>query len=347
MEMLLVTDGYITAEEFKTKEVAPLFDHLKAYQVNTDYAVDDGLTAGGFEFIKAVHEIEVKGPEWVKQSKEFLDKLESAEIALVHFSAAGTNFINAAKNLKLLGVLRSGVENVNVPLCTEKGIIVCNTPGRVSEPVADFALAMILSANRFIPHNELTHHKGFDADIPWNPKLMKDMTVGLIGFGVIGKKVAQRLSGFGTKVIAYDPYAKEEDAEALGVKLLPIKEVMGQADIVSVHARLLPATKNMIGAKELSYMKPDGILVNTARGGLIDEEALIKTLQEKKIRCAALDVFASEPLPDDHILRTLDNVVLTPHMAGIGGNMPKMASEIMLAEIERFVKGEKLQNRIN
>ena len=345
--MLLVTDGYIKVEDFQTREVSALFDQLKTYQVETNFAFDEGMIADGTSFIQAVHKIEKEGPEWVKQSEKFLGEVGDAEIILVHFSAVGSNFVKAARKLKFLGVLRSGVENVNLPLLTKKGIPVCSTPGRVSEPVADFALASILNANRCISKNDLTHSKGFEGKVAWHPRLMKNMTIGLVGFGIIGKKVAQRLNGFGSKVIAYDPYANEEDAAVLGVTLLSLDEVMSQADVVSIHARLLPATQKMIGANELALMKSDAILVNTARGGLVDEEALIKVLQKKKIRCAALDVFTNEPLPDDHILRSLDNVVLTPHMAGVAGDMPFMASEIMLEEIERFLKGEKLLNQVN
>ena len=262
-----------------------------------------------------------------------------------------TKLLEAAKNLKFVGVLRSGVENVNVPACTQKGIVVCNSPGRVSEPVADYAVAMMLAFNRYISRDDLSKRSGWKLvppDRDFKPPLISESTIGLIGFGIIAKKVTQRLSGFSPRrVIAYDPYANEEEARALGVELVSMEEAMSQSDFVSVHARLLPATQGLIGAKELAYMRPTAVFINTARAGLVDEDALVKVLLEKKIRGAALDVFSMEPLPQDHPLRQMDNVILEPHNAGTAGDTFTITIDIMREELHRYFKGEKLLNRMN
>jgi len=123
--------------------------------------------------------------------------------------------------------------------------------------------------------------------------------------------------------------------------------MMAKADVVSVHARLLPETRGLIGAAEIARMKPEAIFINSARGGLIDEAALVKALQEKKIRGAVLDVYSEEPLGEEHPLRQLDNVILTPHIAGVGGDMMSITLDIITKELDRYMKGEPLQNRLN
>ena len=164
--------------------------------------------------------------------------------------------------------------------------------------------------------------------------------MGIVGFGIIGRKVVKKLSGFDFNVLVYDPFAKQEDADTYGVRLVNLDTLMQQADIISVHARLLPSTENLIGAHEIALMKPNAIIVNTARAGLIE------ALSKHKIKAAALDVFREEPLPDDHILHQLDNVIITPHMAGNAGDVMLLSVRIMMEEILRYFKNENLMYKV-
>lgn len=352
MKFGIILDGLQDASMYKREVITKIFDVVKNYGSTYEIVEDDGLLCDGEEIREAVLKIETQGPSWVRHSKEFLEKVAEFDAIIVSFSAVDKMLLDAAKNLKYVGVMRSGVENVNLQLCKERGIIVSNSPGRVSEPVADMAVTLMLDLVRGITYLNKTWKPGMVREIPTvlpggAPKLIKTLTIGLVGFGIIGKKVTQRLSGFGCKVIAYDPYANKDDAAKLGVELVELDYLMANSDIVSVHARLLPSTQDLVGEHELSLMREDAYFVNTARAGLVDENALIEILKAKKIRGAALDVFREEPLPDDHILNKLDNVIITPHLAGWAGDGVAMSAEIMFAEVERYLKGEQLRNQVN
>lgn len=350
-KMVIFVNDELQLEQFRSGYVGKRYQAIaEAYGVEIQYLIDTSLPSNDHPELKATHRIELEGPEWAVHDDHTLEVVKDADVILVGFHAVNTQLLNAAENLKLVGALRSGWENVNVPACTERHVAVVTCPGRNSEPVADYAIAMMMAFNRNIGRDDISKRPGWKFPDPEHneirPVLMGEATIGLIGFGIIGKKVAKRLSGFGSRVIAYDPYADQEAARQMGVELLPLDDVMSQSDIISVHARLLPATKGMIGAHEIACMKPTAIFVNTARGGLVDEEALLRALQEKKIRGAALDVFHEEPLPNDHPLRGLENVILTPHAAGRAGDTFKIVNDIMCDELERYFKGEPLRNQL-
>ena len=232
-----------------------------------------------------------------------MEKIVDADIVVTHFSGVNAKMINAAEKLELIGVMRSGVENVNLEAATKKDVAVINSPGRVSEPVADFTVALLLNEVRSISKlaSELSTGvwPGFDHDNKTNT-ILRNHVAGLIGFGIIGRKVAKRLAAFGTKVIAYDPFVNPDIAAASNVELVSFEELLKTSDYVLMHARLSEATENLMGEKEFALMKPDAIFINTARAGLVDEEALINALKEKRIHSAALDVFRQEPLPENH-----------------------------------------------
>ena len=309
---------------------------------------DDGLACEGDDWREAALKIEVNGPGWVKHSPEVLEAVKDASVIVVGFSAVGQQLLDAAEKLELVAVMRSGIENVDMEACREKGVMVCNAPGRVSEPVADFTAALILDINRGITYVNKCWKPGLQEDLMpyFYPDLFRNITIGIVGFGIIGRKVLHRLNNFGFRFIAYDPFVKQEDVAELGVEIMSLDDVMKNADTVTVHARLLPETKDLIGAHEISLMKETAFFINTARGGLVDEEALIKALSEKKIRGAALDVLKTEPLPDDHILRKLDNVILTPHMAGMAGDMTVVSAEIIMENVDKFMAGEPIPSEI-
>ena len=171
--------------------------------------------------------------------------------------------------------------------------------------------------------------------------------VGLVGFGDIGRKIATRLKGFGTTILAYDPYCTKENIEAFGCVPVSLDELLEQADFVSLHVRLSPQTQNMFGAAEFAKMKPTAIFVNAARAGLVDEAAMIDALEQKKIGGAVLDVFREEPLPVDHPLRKLKNVTLSAHLAGTDIGTFSGSIKIVADNLEQYFSGGELKNVVN
>lgn len=349
-KLVIVADGEDNKEIMNRADVQVIFHELaEKHNVEISTAYDDGLACEGDSYIESVLKVETNGGGWVRHSEKYLNEIKDANIIVVTFSGVDRQLLNAAEKLEMVAVMRGGVENVNLKLCAERNVIVCNAPGRVSEPVADYTMAMIGDVNRGITYCNQYWKPGLkDEFLPYAyPKLFREMTIGLVGFGIIGRKVAQRLKGFGSRVIAYDPFVSQEAADIYGVTMVSLDELMSTSDTVSVHARLLPETRGMIGSREISLMKKSAYFVNTARAGLVDEKALLSALKEKKICGAALDVFQTEPLPDDSEFRKLENCIVTGHLAGRAGNTPVISAEIMCAEIDRYLSGQPLQSRRN
>jgi D-3-phosphoglycerate dehydrogenase len=255
----------------------------------------------------------------------------------VQFPPIGKAIIEKAKNLKYIAVLRAGTENIDSDYAETKGIEVLNTLGRNARSVAEFTLGMILSEIRNIARAHAALKAGeWRKDFPNSAAIpeLNEKTVGLVGFGNIGRLVAHYLQAFGSKVIVYDPYIK---AAPEGIALVSLEELLKTSDVVSIHARLSDETYHLIGEKELALMKPTAILVNTARSGLVDEAALLYALENKEIMGAAIDVFDEEPIDADHPYIKLDNVTLVPHLAGSTrdafAKSPKLMADILIKKL--------------
>ena len=213
----------------------------------------------------------------------------------------------------------------NAEYAAQKGITVRSCPGRLANSVADLTLAFMLCETRGITRRnlrlgrrELLEQDVYD-DASSRPLCM--LRVGLIGFGLIAREVAKRVQACGSEVLAYDPYCPDTTFAACGVRRAELDEVLRESDIISIHVRLDASTQGMIGRAEFEKMKPNAIFINTARAGLVDEDALIWALESKKIRGAGLDVFAQEPPAADHPLLQMDNVTATPHIGGVFNGM--------------------------
>ena len=283
--------------------------------------------------------VELEGSEAYEPSDNILKAVEDADIIITQFCPITKHVIDSCKNLKVIGVLRAGYENINVDYATEKEILVYNTPGRNADAVADFVVGMLISECRNIAKSHRNLKQGEwirDYDNAATVPDLPGKTVGIIGFGAIGRKVAKRLHGFDMEILAYDPYVKESPDY---VTLVTLEELMKRSMFVTLHTRLCEDTEHMIDAELLSYMRPDSYLINTARSGLIDEKALYKVLKEKKIAGAALDVFDVEPPSADYPLITLPNVTVTPHLAGgtvdAFTNSPKLIAKEMIRLLEK------------
>ena len=239
-----------------------------------------------------------------------------------------------APKLRAISKYGVGVDNIDLDYCREHDIRVSRTVGANSEAVADYAMALMLAVAR-----RLTVIDEKCRRMDWGKLTTRDVshsTLGLFGLGAIGRLVAHRAQGFGMRVIAYDVFWDEDYATANRIEYADPDTVFSTADFVSLHMPLTPETTGFVGERELSLMKPDAILINTARGGLVDENALLKALQEKRIYGAGLDAFAHEP-PEDKAWLELDNVVLGSHCAastqGATWNMGRMATDNLLRDL--------------
>ena len=222
--------------------------------------------------------------------------------------------IDAAKNLKVIGRAGVGLDNVDVEYARSKGIKVLNTPGATSISVAELTIGLILAVMRKIAYADREMRKG-----AWPKKKCKGIemygkTLGVIGIGRIGREVAKRAKAFGMRIVYYDIFRLSEEQEReLGVEYRELEELLSLADVVTLHLPLTPETRHLINAERIAKMKDGAILVNAARGGIVDEDAMYDALKSGKLYGAALDVYENEPLRESKLFE-LDNVVLTPHI---------------------------------
>ena len=218
---------------------------------------------------------------------------------------------------RLIVRMGAGYDNIDVAAATRRGIVASSMPGNLPEEVADHTIALFLTCLRRIGQQDRALRAG-----RWDPMFaapasrLAGQTVGFVGFGRIARAVARKMSGFGLHYLAYDPYAPADAGAGLGVQLVSLEDLLRRSDVVTLHLPATPETRNMFNAHAFNLMKPSAILVNTARGFLIDEQALLAALNEGRLRGAALDVFRDEPMRADSPLLSCDNVVMTPHTAG-------------------------------
>jgi D-3-phosphoglycerate dehydrogenase len=249
--------------------------------------------------------------------------------------------------LKIIGRAGAGVDNVDCEAATEKGIIVMNTPGGNTLSTAEHAISMMLSLARRIPFADRTMREGKWVKTGIVGTELDGKTLGILGLGKIGREVAKRMLAFNMNVLAYDPFLTKEQATKLGVEIADVDRICAEADFITVHTPLNADTRGLIGAERLAAMKPTTLLVNCARGGIVDEEALFAALTEKKIAGAALDVYAAEPLPADHKFRTLDNLVMTPHLAASTTEAQEKVARDIAVQIREALSGIIVRNAVN
>lgn len=345
----IISDVQFAGKEEEKEYVLEQFDFVKDYGADIQIITDNlfNVIPEESKHESAKHRIEFEGPDVFEYEPEFLEELKDSEVILAHYSAVNEKLMKAIPNLKMIGVMRSGFENVDIEAANTRDIIVSNSPGRVGEPVADYALALMLAFNRRISRHDMYHSKKYIRDVSIVPPLMSEMTIGIVGLGIIGRQVAERLSGFGCNLITYDPYIDEKVAAEMGVKSVSLNELMEKSDCITIHAKLTEETKEMIGKEEISLMKPTAFIVNTSRSRLIDENALVEALEKDKIRGAALDVYNSEPLPESSPFFKLDNVLLSPHIAGTAGNWTALTIKAMKEEVKNYLSGKELKYQVN
>ncbi|HET7830803.1 MAG TPA: D-glycerate dehydrogenase [Candidatus Limnocylindrales bacterium] len=257
----------------------------------------------------------------------------------------------AGPSLRVVSNYAVGFDNVDVPACTRRGIPVGNTPGVLTETTADLAWALLMAAARRIPEADRYVRDGRWRT--WGPMTLlgpdvHGATLGIVGFGRIGQAVARRAAGFGMRVLYHGRTRATADVEAaMGARFVELDELLARSDFVSLHVSLNDDTRHLIDAEALARMRPTAVLVNTARGPVVDTEALVDALRNGTIRAAALDVTDPEPLPADHPLVAMDSCIVVPHIASASldtrGAMASMAAANLLAG----VRGERLPTPVN
>jgi D-3-phosphoglycerate dehydrogenase / 2-oxoglutarate reductase len=272
-----------------------------------------------------------------KAEHEVIQKCGRADVLLVQWAPITRRVLEALPNVK--GVVRYGigVDNIDVQGAKELGRMVSNVPNYCQEEVSDHAVSMILSLARRIPHDDnQIKHGGWGVG-PFLPiPAFADLTFGMVGFGSIARKVSEKAKSFRFRQIASDPVAPAEVFARYGVERVEIDTLLQTADIISLHCPLLPQTRHMISADSIARMKPGTILVNTARGPLVNEADLVAALKAGKIVGAGLDVFEKEPLAVDSPLRSLPNVILTSHAASVSTRAVDLL-QIQAAEAARDI----------
>ncbi|MEW6040635.1 MAG: phosphoglycerate dehydrogenase [Elusimicrobiota bacterium] len=281
-------------------------------------------------------------------AENLLEAVKDTDAMLIRSEVKITKDVfDAAKNLKLVVRAGTGVDNIDKNYATQKGVVVMNVPGGNTISACEHTLAMIMSLLRNIPTASQTLKGGKWEKEKFVGTEFQGKTLGLIGLGRIGREVAKRALSFEARVIAYDPYLSQEAAKSIGVEMKTLDEVFRDSDIISLHTPLNESTKNIINKDSIYRMKNGVRLVNCARGGVIDENALLEALKEGKIKAAALDVFEKEPLPADSPLLGLNNLILTPHLgASTEEAQVKISKEASDMIIDFFTTGV-VRNAVN
>ena len=306
--------------------------------------VSDGFDKTLFESLKKINELEVH-PE-SKLTPENLDKLLPKINGLIIRSATkvDVNLLEKAPNLKIVIRAGEGTDNIDKKACALKGAKVANTPGANNNSAAEQAIALMFSVLRKTAESTASMKQGkWDKDAFTGLEVWKKK-IGIVGFGRIGQIVATRLSGFEPDVLFFDPFVEKSPLPY--AKKSTLDEIFSTCDIITIHTPLMAETKNLITENLLSKMKKTAVLINAARGGIVDEAALVKVLTENKIKGAGIDVFATEPLPSENPFKNLTNVVLSPHVGASTEEAQFRVGEMAVHQIKEFFVNNQLLNEV-
>jgi glyoxylate reductase len=296
----------------------------------------------GLDLVRQQADVAVWPTDELPPPREVLMKEAAASDGIISLltDRIDGELLDASPRLKVVSNYAVGFDNIDVPAATSRGVVVGNTPGVLTETVADFTMALLLATARRVVEGDAFTRAGRWKS--WEPMLLlgQDMynaTLGLVGLGRIGAAVARRARGFGMRILYYDVIRREDLEAELGIEFTPFEDVLRRADFVSVHTPLTPETRHLISGPQLRLMKKTAVLVNTARGPIVDPDALYQALSSGEIWAAGLDVFEVEPVPRDHPLLGLQNIIVAPHIASASvetrTKMANMAVENLLAAL--------------
>ena len=340
-EVAIIGDRFMLASMFQSALEAACGSDVHCRTMDLpwpDEPLHQSAHAAGFENVR----------EYMGTSEEVLAHLGSAPAMITHLAPLTASVFEQAQQLELVVVARGGPVNVDLDAASRHGVRITSTPGRNASAVAEFTVAAILTESRNITrgHDALRSREYrsdlYRADTTGNE--LADMTVGIVGFGEIGRRVARILRPFGCRILAYDPYASIGENDSAVAVTASLETLLRQSDVVTLHARDTAETRGMIDAAAIGLMKPGATFVNTARGRLVDYDALYEALRDGRLRGAALDTFPIEPVPPDSRLLSLPNVTLTPHIGGASIRTARTAAALAAEEVRRWVRGEPPRN---
>ncbi|RUX02771.1 oxidoreductase [Mesorhizobium sp. M8A.F.Ca.ET.059.01.1.1] len=336
-KIAIIGDNFMLPEVFRAKIEKVASGDLDIRTLQTawpDEPMEFGNPALGLDRVK----------EYFGHPDEVVDFIGDAEILVTQLAPLSESMMRRLPDLKLVAVSRGGPINIDMEAAGAHGITVVNVPGRNATAVAEFTIGAILAETRLIRVGHEALRKG-----EWRGDLyradrtgreLSEMTVGVIGYGNIGTKVVRLLRAFGCHVLVCDPYVQlSADDRNAGVELVALDDLLSRSDVVTLHPRVSEETRGMIGKDTIALMKPGVILINTARGPLVDYDALYEALVSGQIASAMLETFAVEPVPVEWPLLQLPNVTLTPHIAGASVRTVTYAAEQAAEEVRRYLAG--------
>lgn len=293
--------------------------------------------------------MEKEGPEAVSTPEEVVEAVGDAEVMVVHFAPVPEAVLEAGRKLKAIIVARAGFENVNVKAASARGMAVVNIRGRNAPAVAEQAIGLMLAESRDIARADAgIKAGGWPKVFPGPARELGGRTVGVIGFGEVARQLANRLSGFELRLLVYDPYVSRNTIASYGgEKVEDMERIFLEGDFVSLHARLTDETRRFIGREYFEMMKPTAYFINNARSRMIRYDELYEVLAEGRIAGAALDVHEDEPLPEDSSWRTLENVTLTPHIAGATIDTEENTVRLVTEAVKELAETGRCKNTVN
>ncbi|MFH1146444.1 MAG: phosphoglycerate dehydrogenase [Pseudomonadota bacterium] len=306
----------------------------------------DGLHQSGLDLLRAAGEIEIDAPEQPGM-EEIRAKLPDCDALIIRSRTKITaDMLQKSGRLKVIGRAGTGVDNIDTAAASSRGILVMNTPGANAMAAAEHTLALMLALARHIPQAARSVREG-----KWEKKRfmgteLYQQTLGIVGLGKIGSIVADRAVGMHMEVLAYDPYVTREAASSLGIQLVSLDELLSRSHFITVHTPLTPETERIINRSTIAGMRQGAFIVNCARGGLVDEEALYEALSSGHLGGAALDVFASEP-PAGNPLVSLENVVCTPHLGASSIQAQANVARTIASQLIDYLKHGIIRNAVN
>ncbi len=309
------------------------------------------IPESGIELLQKTCEVEIWDSDDVVPRDTFLDAVADKDAVLCLLTEkVDAETLDVAKNVKIFANMAVGFDNIDVEACTQRGIMASNTPGVLTDTTADFAFTLLMAAARRIREgHEFVHAGKWET---WGPLLLMGQdihhaTLGLIGLGRIGVEMARRGQGFSMRVIYNDVVRREDLEEELGLEYADFETVLKESDFVSLHVPYLPATHHLISTEELALMKSSAVLINSARGAIVDPQALYTALKAGEIWAAGLDVTEPEPIPMDDPLLTLDNCLIAPHIASASFNTRSDMSELAANNILAALTGNRPPTILN
>lgn len=341
-EVAVIGDNFMLPEMFEEKLRAVCGEAL-AIRTRKDAWPDEPMEHGyavpGMEGLK----------EYMGDADEVVEFAASSEILVVHLAPMSRGMLERLPGLRMIAVSRGGPVNIDMEAARERGVRVVNAPGRNASAVAEFAVGAILAETRKIRAGHEALRAGewrgdlYRADT--TGRELGEMTVGVVGYGAVGAGVVRLLRPFGCRILVADPYVQLDPNDAAGgAELASLDRTLEESDVLTLHARVSKETTGMMDASAFARMKPGAVFVNTARGPLVDHDALHRALTEGPLAGAALDTFASEPAPPNSPLLQLPNVTVTPHIAGASVRTVSRAAEQAAEEVRRYLAGEPALN---